>query len=33
MQKGSNPNITENAQKLSVENRGVLKNKRSEERR
>lgn len=27
MQKGSNPNITENAQKLSVENRGVLKNK------
>lgn len=27
MQKGSNPNITENAQKLLVENRGVLKNK------
>ncbi len=27
MQKGSNPNITENAQKLIVENRGVLKNK------
>lgn len=27
MQKGSNPNITENAQKLSVGNRGVLKNK------
>lgn len=27
MQKESNPNITENAQKLSVENRGVLKNK------
>ena len=26
MQKGSNPNITENAQKLLVENRGVLKN-------
>lgn len=25
MQKGSNPNITENAQKLLVENRGVLK--------
>lgn len=27
MQKGSNPNITENAQKLLVGNRGVLKNK------
>lgn len=27
MQKGSNPNITENAKKLIVENRGVLKNK------
>lgn len=27
MQKGSNPNIKENAQKLLVENRGVLKNK------
>lgn len=27
MQKGSNSNITENAQKLLVENRGVLKNK------
>lgn len=27
MQKGSNPNITENTQKLLVENRGVLKNK------
>ena len=27
MQKGSNPNITENAQKLLVENRGILKNK------
>lgn len=27
MQRGSNPNITENAQKLLVENRGVLKNK------
>ncbi len=27
MQKGTNPNITENAQKLLVENRGVLKNK------
>lgn len=27
MQKGLNPNITENAQKLLVENRGVLKNK------
>lgn len=27
MQKGSNPNITENVQKLLVENRGVLKNK------
>ena len=27
MQKGSNPNITENAQKLLVKNRGVLKNK------
>lgn len=27
MQKGSNPNITENAQKLLVESRGVLKNK------
>ncbi len=27
MQKESNPNITENAQKLLVENRGVLKNK------
>ena len=27
MQKGSNSNITENAQKLSVGNRGVLKNK------
>lgn len=27
MQKGSNPNITGNAQKLLVENRGVLKNK------
>lgn len=27
MQKGSNPNITENAQKLIVENIGVLKNK------
>lgn len=27
MQKGSNPNITENAQKLLVENGGVLKNK------
>lgn len=27
MQKGSNSNITENAQKLIVENRGVLKNK------
>lgn len=27
MQKGSSPNITENAQKLLVENRGVLKNK------
>lgn len=27
MQKGSNPNITENAQELLVENRGVLKNK------
>lgn len=27
MQKGSNPNITESAQKLLVENRGVLKNK------
>lgn len=27
MQKGSNPNITENAQKRLVENRGVLKNK------
>lgn len=27
MQKGSNPNITENAQKLLVENRGALKNK------
>lgn len=27
MQNGSNPNITENAQKLLVENRGVLKNK------
>lgn len=27
MQKGSNPNITENAQKLSVGNRGILKNK------
>lgn len=27
MQKGSNPNITRNAQKLLVENRGVLKNK------
>lgn len=29
MQKGSNPNITENAQKLLVENRGVLKTKYS----
>ena len=27
MQKGSNPNITENAQKLLVGNRGILKNK------
>lgn len=27
MQKGTNPNITENAQKLLVENRGILKNK------